>query len=147
MNQTTQLANSSQSSIPLKNLLPIGLLELTLSQKSIWKQVNLAILAGRMSKRMMVSNSISNFNLLVMKQNKENYTTGLSITAQCTKFYNPKIVFVANWPPLQFDNWTYFATIDVLHCCLSEEEVDVILILQSIDKIRGWKLEKIRILE
>ena len=95
----------------------------------------------------MLSNSISNFNLLVMKQIKANDTTGLSITAQCTKFYNPKIVFVANWPPLQFDNWTYFATIDVLHCCLSEEEVDVILILQSIDKIRGWKLEKIRILE
>ena len=90
----------------------------------------------------MLNNSISNFNLLVMKQIKENYTTGLSITAQCTKFYNPKIVFVANWPPLQFDNWTYFATIDVLHCCLSKEEVDVILILQSIDKIRGWKLEK-----
>ena len=105
--------------------------------------LTLVIVEETLSERIMLSNLIS----ICWSWRKLHTQLASSNTVQCTKLYNPKIVFVANWPPLQFDNWTYFATIDVLHCCLSEEEVDVILILQSIDKIRGWKLEKIRSLE
>ena len=36
---------------------------------------------------------------------------------------------------------TYLSAVDELHGGLAKEEVDVVLVLQGVDKVRGWKRE------
>ena len=58
-----------------------------------------------------------------------------SIVVSFTIYYFLKI-----WPTLILNSFkvnTYFATIDMFHSCLSEEKIDMFLILQSVHKIRS----------